>query len=249
MALHFERNPADYKRYRPTYPPELFAYLASLPAAKDAAWDCGTGNGQAAVALAEHFAKIFATDASAKQLGEATAHLRVEYRAVSAEESNLDDASVDLVTVAQALHWFDLERFYAEVRRVAKAGGVLAVWCYTMHRIEPAIDRIVDRFYYDVVGPYWPKERVHVEAEYRDLPFPFAELSPPASFAMELEWDLADVVGYVGTWSPVKIFEAEKGYDPVPEVAAELAAIWGDPARRRTARWPLHFRIGRVHEG
>jgi len=244
MALYFERSPSDYKRYRPTYPASLFSYLASLCGGTDAAWDCGTGNGQAAIGLAGEFRTVVATDASAKQLAEATPHARVEYRVAPAEDSGLAASSIDLVTVAQALHWFDLERFYREVERVAKPGGVVAVWCYSLVRIEPALDRLIERFYYDVVGPYWPKERVHVEAEYRDLPFPFSEVAPPA-FAMELVWNLADLVGYVGTWSPVRIFAAERGYDPVEELAPKLAAAWGDAERKRLIRWPLNFRIGR----
>ena len=249
MALHFERSPSDYKRYRPTYPPKLFAYLASLVPSHGTAWDCGTGNGQAAVGLAEHFRNVIATDASTKQLGEASAHDGVEYRVAPAEDSGIAARSIDLVTVAQALHWFDLERFYAEVRRVAKPGCVLVAWGYTMLRIAPEIDCLVDRFYLDVVGPYWPKERVHVEAEYRDLPFPFEALPSPPPFAMKLDWNLADLVGYVGTWSPVRIFVEQRGFDPVPELAGELAAPWGDPERRRTASWPLFFRVGRVASG
>src|SRR5882724_4154266 len=151
MALHFERSPSDYKRYRPTYPPELFSYLASLCRATDAAWDCGSGNGQAATLLADRFRAVIATDASAKQLGEAPPHPGVEYRVAPAEESGLAPSSVDLVTVAQALHWFDLERFYREVERVTKRAGVLAVWCYSLVRIQPALDEAIERFYYDVV--------------------------------------------------------------------------------------------------
>lgn len=248
MALYFERNPADYRRYRPTYPASLFPYLASLCRETEAAWDCGTGNGQAAIGLAGEFRTVLATDASARQLGESTPHAGVEYRVATAEDSGLDGGSIDLVTVAQALHWFELERFYLEVERVSKPGGVLAVWCYSLVRIEPALDHLIERFYYDVVGPYWPKERVHVEAEYRDLPFPFSEISPPP-FAMELEWDLAELVGYVGTWSPVRIFATERGFDPVEELAPKLADAWGDAERKKLVRWPLNFRIGRVNGG
>jgi ubiquinone/menaquinone biosynthesis C-methylase UbiE len=246
VALHFEKSPTDYKRHRPTYPDALFGYLASLAPAHDRAWDCGTGNGQAALGLARVFRRVVATDASAKQLGEATPHPRVEYRVVPAETSGLDDLSVDLVTVAQALHWFDLERFYREAERVARPGGVLAAWCYTLIRVTPEIDRVIERFYEEVVGPYWPKERVHVETAYRDLPFPFAALPSPPPLAMELEWDFDEVVGYVRTWSPVKIFADERGYDPVGVLGPALEAAWGLRETRRAVRWPLHFRIGRV---
>ena len=248
MALHFETGSAEYRRHRPTYPQPLFRHLASIAPATGIAWDCGTGNGQAAVGLANEFTEVIATDASQRQLDEATPHARVEYRRAPADDSGLPEGSVDLVTVAQALHWFDLERFYREVNRVAKPGGVLAAWCYTLVRVTPAVDREIERFYTDVVGPYWPRERVHVENAYRDLPFPFAELPSPPPLAMALEWDLADLVGYVRTWSPVRIFAAERGYDPLTEFVPKVETAWGDPRERRTVRWPLHFRIGRVKD-
>jgi SAM-dependent methyltransferase len=246
VALHFEQSPADYKRHRPTYPAALFRHLASLAPAHDVAWDCGTGNGQAALALAGTFRRVIASDASARQLAEATPHARVAYRVAPAEASGLDRDSVDLVTVAQALHWFDLARFYPEVERVVRPGGVLAAWCYTLVRVTPDVDRVIERFYGDVVGPYWPKQRAHVESAYRDLPFPFPPLPSPPALAMALEWRLDDLLGYVRTWSPVKIFAAERRYDPVRDLAPRLEAAWGRRETRRTVRWPLHFRIGRV---
>ena len=246
MALHFEQSPADYKRHRPTYPDALFRHLASLLPTHDVGWDCGTGNGQAALPLARILRRVIATDASEAQLAAATPHPRVAYRVAPAEASGLDANSVDLITVAQALHWFDLARFYPEVERVTKPGGVLAAWCYTLARITPDVDRVIERFYGDVVGPYWPKQRRHVESAYRDLPFPFPELPSPPPLAMVLEWALDDLVGYVRTWSPVKIFADQRGYDPVREIVPELEAAWGPRETRRTVRWPLHVRIGRV---
>jgi ubiquinone/menaquinone biosynthesis C-methylase UbiE len=246
VALHFEQSPADYKRHRPTYPDALFRHLASLLPTHDVAWDCGTGNGQAALPLARILRRVIATDASAAQLTAATPHPRVAYRVAPAEASGLDANSVDLITVAQALHWFDLGLFYPEVERVTKPGGVLAAWCYTLARITADVDRVIERFYGDVVGPYWPKERRHVESAYRDLPFPFPELPSPPPLAMALEWALDDLLGYVRTWSPVKIFADERGYDPVREIVPELEAAWGPRKTRRTVRWPLHVRIGRV---
>lgn len=176
---HFSTHSADYRRYRPHYPRVLFEWLAQASPARSAAWDCGTGNGQAAVALGELFERIVATDPSANQLAEADLHPRVEYRNARAEASGLTTASVDLVTVAQALHWFDLGLFYPEVSRVLRPGGLVAVWCYGLLEIEPSIDRIVGHFYENVVGPYWPPQRRHIESGYRELPFPFAAVVPP----------------------------------------------------------------------
>jgi SAM-dependent methyltransferase len=245
MANHFGGHAREYHRFRPTYPRELCERLADLSPARRLAWDCGTGNGQAAIDLAARFERVIATDASKEQIAEAEAHSRVEYRVVPAERSGLDDSSVDLVTVAQAIHWFDLDRFYAEVRRVARPRAVLAVWCYSLMQTAAAIDREIRRFYTDVVGPYWPKERVHVDALYRDLPFPFEEIAMP-SLAMESEWALADVLGYVDTWSPVRIYRRERGTDPLVDLAEPLAQAWGPPELRRRVRFPLHFRVGRV---
>jgi SAM-dependent methyltransferase len=239
---HFSRQAADYRRYRPRYPRALFQWLASISPARAVAWDCGTGNGQAATGLAEDFDRVFATDPSTNQLAEAEPHPRVEYRCAPAEASGLEGAAVDLAVVAQALHWFDLSRFYAEASRVLRPGGLLAVWCYGLMEIEPAVDRVVRHFYEDVVGPYWPPQRRHIETGYRSLPFPFPELVPPR-FAMTAEWSLDELAGYVATWSPIKIFQEQRGFDPLPELAGPLAKAWG-PAERRTVVWPLHVRAG-----
>ena len=242
---YFGGHATEYRRFRPTYPRALFEFLAGLAPARRLAWDCGTGNGQAALGLAEFFDRVVATDASREQIAQASAHPRVEYRVAGAEDSGLDGSAIDLVTVAQAVHWFDLERFYTEVRRVARPRAVVALWCYPLTQIDPAIDPLIVHFYSDVVGPYWPNERVHVEKAYRELPFPFEEVAVP-SFWMEAEWDLGQLLGYVDTWSPVRIFRQKTGRDPLDDLAASLASVWGDPQRRRRARFPLHFRVGRV---
>ncbi len=242
---YFSQHSADYRRYRPRYPRALFEWLARTSPARGTAWDCGTGNGQAAVELGALFAHVIATDPSRNQLGEAEPHPHVEYRVAQAEDCGLEDVSVDLVTVAQALHWFDLARFHDEVRRVTKPGGVIAEWAYGLMDIAPEIDRVVRWFYEDVVGRYWPPQRRHIENGYRDLPFPFAPIEVPA-FAMEAEWSLAEVAGYVATWSPIKIYQKERGEDPLALLREPLSAAWGDPARRRKVVWPLGVRAGRV---
>jgi SAM-dependent methyltransferase len=249
---HFSSLARPYAAGRPGYPDALFPWLAGLCPVRELAWDCGAGSGQASLGLAEHFARVIATDASAAQLAQAPRHDRIEYRVAPAEASGLAAASADLVVVAQALHWFELEPFYAEVRRVLKPAGVIAVWTYGVIAVgEDAgdagnqADRIVQHFYRDVVGPYWPTERRHVETGYRDLAFPFATL-PPASFAMTVSWRLADLVRYTRTWSATSRFERARGVDPVPALAGELVSVWGAPEQAREIRWPLSIRVGRV---
>jgi ubiquinone/menaquinone biosynthesis C-methylase UbiE len=196
---HFSKQAAEYAKFRPRYPRQLFRYLASIASTRGLAWDCATGNGQAAVALAEQFDHVIATDASEKQVANAEPDTRVEYRVAPAEDSGIESNTVDLITVAQALHWFDLDRFYAEVRRVLKSEGVLAAWAYKLATITPAIDAVVNRYYSEVVGAYWPEERVLVE-QFEDLEFSFAEITAP-SFAMVAQWNLEQVLGYLRTWS------------------------------------------------
>jgi SAM-dependent methyltransferase len=242
---HFSGHAADYRAFRPQYPPELFAFLASVVSAHRLVWDCGTGSGQAAVPLADHFARVLATDASAEQVKNADPHPRVEYAVAPAEACPLPPASTDLVTVAQALHWFDHPRFYAEVRRVSKPGGILAAWTYDLHSVNAALDPILARLQDEFVGPYWPPERAWVTAGYRTIPFPFEPVEAPA-FDMTADWDLPTLLGYTNTWSALKRFEAARGFNPLDRLAPEMAAAWGDPAAVRTVRWSFYLRVGRV---
>ena len=241
---HFSRDSRGYAEFRPTYPVELFSWLASVSPSGALAWDAGTGNGQAAVALAEHFDRVIATDPSANQLEAATPHPRVEYR-VAAELGGLDDDSADLVTVAQALHWFDRPRFWNEVRRVLRPRGVIAIWCYELQHVTTEVDAVIHRFYHETVGPYWTPDRKLVEEGYRSIDFPFDEFTPPA-FSMAAEWTLEHQAGYLGTWSAVGRYRKEKGVDPVELVLPELERVWGDVTRR--VEWPLSVRAGRTDE-
>lgn len=242
---HFSAQAADYTRYRPGYPEELFAWLAAQAPARDAAWDCGTGSGQAALGLAPLFARVIATDPSARQIAHAAPHPRIEYRVAPAEASGIDAASVDLVTVAQAIHWFDLDRFFAEARRVLRPGGVIAAWTYTLLDVEAGIDELVSDYYRNVVGPFWPPERKMVDDRYRSLPFPFDAIAAPA-FDIRTEWSLDDLLGYLGTWSATQAYVKATGSNPLAELSRRLAPLWPDPGQRKTLRWPLHLRVGRT---
>jgi ubiquinone/menaquinone biosynthesis C-methylase UbiE len=240
---HFSAHASDYARFRPHYPRELFAYLAALTSEQECVWDCATGNGQAAVALGEFFQHVIATDASEKQVANGRPHDRVTYRVAPAERSGLSKASMDLITVAQALHWFDREAFFTEAKRVLKPNGILAVWCYDLFRVSPEIDRLVETFYRKTVGPYWDFERRLVETGYRTIEFPFDEISSP-DFRMQADWSLDDVLGYLRTWSATKGFIAARGFDPVVDLRAQLRAAWGESETRKIT-WPLSVRVGR----
>lgn len=242
---HFSGHAADYRAFRPTYPPELFAFLASASPSRELAWDCGTGSGQAAVVLAEHFARVFATDASVEQVENAQPHPHVEYAVAPAEACPLPDACVDLATVAQALHWFDHDRFYAEVRRVCKPGALFAAWSYDFHSVNPDIDPILNRLETEFIGSYWPPERAYVDAGYRTIPFPFPDVETP-SFTMTAEWNLATLLGYMNTWSALKRFEKVNKFNPLDRLEEQFAEAWGNPATVRTVRWKLVIRAGRV---
>jgi SAM-dependent methyltransferase len=245
---YFSAQSDEYARRRPHYPPELFEYLSLVVEAHDQAWDCGTGNGQAALGLAPYFERVIATDPSADQLRNAAPHPKVTYKQVPAEDSGLPSSSVDLVTVAQALHWFDLPRFFEEAGRVLKPGGVIAVWAYTLCRIEPEIDRIVDDFYYNVVGSYWPPERRLVDSQYKTIAFPFEEFEAPP-FSIELDWNLNDMLGYIRTWSPLRRYMEANGSDPTELILEPLAVAWGDPQQQRRVTFPIHMRAGRRDGG
>ncbi len=222
----------------------MFRHLASLAPAHELAWDCATGNGQAAVALAPHFARVIATDASAQQIANTEPDERVEYRAAPAEASGLGSHSIDLISVAQALHWFDVPAFFAEADRVLKPGGVLAVSAYNLLTVAPEIDALVNRFYFETTGPFWPPEREIVEASYRTIDFPFPELELPP-FQMQTQWEVDQLLGYLRTWSATKTCIAANGYDPVESFGEELRRLWDNGEATREVRWPMTLRAFR----
>lgn len=242
---HFAPVAGQYADSRPTYPAELFDWLAGQCAAHALAWDCGAGSGQASTALATRFERVVATDASAAQLAAARPHPRVEYRVGLAHESGLPDRCTDLVVVAQALHWFDLDRFHREVARVSKPTGVLAAWSYGVLRVEGnEVDAIVQRFHREQAAPYWPPERHHVETGYRELAFPFACIDAPR-FVLRARWTLDQLTGYFRSWSAMARFRSARGFDAVTEVHAALSAQWGAPEALRDIEWPLALLVGR----
>lgn len=229
----------EYANFRPGYPLGLFTWLASQVPRHETVWDCGCGSGQASVALAAHFGAVIATDANAQQIAAATPHPRVSYRVAPAEASGLDPASADLITVAQALHWFDVAAFYREARRVARPGALLAAWTYTIPEpAEPQVRAAFDDFYRTVVGPYWPPERRHVESRYTTLDFPAPRVAVP-DFQLSVQWPLAQLLGYFSSWSATARYRAATGGDPVAILEQVLAPLWGPPARRMTVHFPL----------
>jgi SAM-dependent methyltransferase len=239
MPDYFSTQAAAYAAFRPTYPRALFEFVAACTPRRDLAWDCATGSGQAAIALADDFTQVIATDTSAKQLSHAPPHARVEYRVAPAESSGLPDHCADAITVAQALHWFDLDRFYAEAHRVLAPGGALVVWSYNDAELDdPGIDAALQHYNSVTVGPYWPAERQIVRDGYRTVPFPFARIAAPP-FTLTREWTLAELSGYLRSWSATARYVAEHGTDPVVAFEASIAARWGDPAELRIVRWPL----------
>ncbi len=246
MKDNFSRQAASYARYRPVYPPALIDHLANLAPGRAAAWDCATGNGQVAIALAEHFEFVLATDMSAQQLQHARPHPRIRYAQERAERCSAADETFDLITVAQAVHWFDFEPFFAEVRRVLRPGGVLALIGYSLFTANDAgVDTVVRHFYKNITGPYWDVERRHIDAAYRTIPFPLEEIPVP-EFSMEFDWTVDDVLGYFSSWSAVQHYIREKGENPVRLIEQALRDAWG-PGNRIVST-ALLLRAGRLNE-
>ena len=231
----FSGHAEDYAKFRPHYPKELFEYLSSISLRHDRVWDCGTGNGQAAVELAAFFREVIATDPSEKQLSSAQPHSGVIYRQASAEVSDLESASVDLVTVAQAFHWFKHAEFYEELKRVARPDAHLAIWSYNLCKVTPEVEKLMLHLYDDVLGDqYWEPERKHVEKDYRSIPNPFDEL-PARAFEMKADWSLDHLVGYMGTWSALQKYVRQNGSNPLEALYEPFKTAWEMRKRARFA--------------
>jgi len=240
----FSHQAPDYARFRPSYPPALFDWLAAQVPRRKLAVDVGAGSGQAASALAAHFDHVIALDPSEAQLANAAPAAGVELRRGSAESTGLGAASADLLVAAQAFHWFKQEPFFAEVGRVVRPGGCLAVWCYGLTVIAPDIDAAVYELYEGHLGPYWEPERKLVEDGYRTVAFPFTEITVPG-FEMSVTWSLDHLVGYLGTWSPLKRYVQDRGQDPLALLVPRLEKAWGAAGERRVS-WPIAVRAFRL---
>lgn len=245
FADHFSTQAAGYARSRPGYPDALFEWLAAQAPGSALAWDAGCGNGQASVGLARHFEAVFASDPSAAQVAQVSPHPRVRYAVEPAERCSLASASADLVTVAQAYHWFEHAGFCAEARRVLRPGALIAVWSYARSSVSPAVDVLFDELHDRRLAGDWPAGREHVLTQYRQLPFPFERLDAPA-FGMRERWTLPQYLAYLRSWSASERHRRRTGVDAVDALAPALAEAWGEPGHAREVRWPLLLLVGRT---
>ena len=237
FADHFSAVAAQYAQARPMYPRALFDWIATLGPARHLAWEPGCGSGQASRDLATVFERVHATDPSAAQVAQAHGPSNVTFAVEPGESYTLPDASVDAVCVAQALHWFDRKRFFAECARVLKPGGVLVAWGYQDMVAPNGVDAAVDPFR-ETIEPYWPSERDLIDAAYAGFDWPFAPIAAPR-LELTADWTLARMLGYFSSYSATRRFVEAKGRDPVEAHADDIAAAWGDPAATRTLRWPM----------
>lgn len=241
---NFSTGSSDYVTFRPESPKEIFDFLYANVKTFDTAWDCGTGNGQVAAVLAEKFRQVYGTDISDAQLKLAPRKDNITYLTERAEQTTLPEHSIDLVTIAQAIHWFDFDKFYTEVKRVTKPGALVCAWTYSTLRLTPAIDEVIDRLYEDITGPYWDNERRYVDEEYRTIPFPFKELDAPPVTILKRQ-TMQQVLGYLRTWSGLKHYMNKEGTDPTLLIAHDLEKAWGNNATLEV-RWPVYIRAGIV---
>ncbi len=239
---NFSDQASLYKKYRPNYPEALYDLILSHCKNFDLTWDCATGNGQVAEVLSKHFDQVVATDISAEQLSHAIQAGNINYRQGRAEASGLENNSIDLLTIGQAIHWFDFDKFYAEAKRVLKTDGLIAAWTYGTFRVREEIDLVIDHFYSDVVGPYWDDERSYIDKEYRTIPFPFTEIATNQNLWIERNWSIQDIEGYLNTWSGVAHYRREHKSNPVDDVITRLAAHWAETEK---VRFPLFLRLGK----
>ncbi len=244
---YFSKQAISYAQFRPTYPKELFDYVVALPKQRLCVWDCGTGNGQAAVELAKYFDHVIATDASSEQIKNAKLHPKITYKVAPAEKTDIADQSVDLITVAQALHWFDFPKFYAEVRRVLKPDGYLVAWTYPFLTFEnEKIQTLFLDFVVSGLKEFWPKERAYCDNRYRDIPFELTEIAAP-EFFITLNWNLEQLIGYLESFSSVQKYKNEYQIDPVTTIfLPTIEKIWDDKAKIETAKLDIVLKVGKL---
>ncbi|WP_231460489.1 class I SAM-dependent methyltransferase [Pedobacter sp. Leaf132] len=243
MKDNFSNQAADYAIYRPTYPKELYDFLFSLVVNKKAAWDCATGNGQVARELALHFEGVYATDISKKQIEQALKLPNIVYQVESSDKANVDDDSFDLITVAQAVHWFNFDAFYSEVKRTLKPDGIFAIIGYGIMHIDKKVDAAVHKLYEDFLGKYWDPERRYIEENYKTIPFPFEEITAP-HFLIKTRWNFNQLIGYLNTWSALQHYKKANERNPIEYMFTELKEAWGSDAEK-DVRFPVLLRVGR----
>ncbi len=242
MKDNFSKQAAVYAQFRPTYPPELFEYIVSFVKEKNEAWDCGTGNGQSAKELSRHFKKVIATDISQKQIDNAYKAGNIFYSIAPAEQTAIADNSIDLVTVSQALHWFKFDQFYTEVKRVGKPGGIIAVWSYSLLRISPQIDSLIEDYHYKTLDGFWEEERKYVDDNYATIPFPFERIEAPQT-EIKVNWSLAQLEGYFNTWSALQKYLSVNEQSPVDNLMEQIRPLWGEH-EERSIIFPVHLKMG-----
>ena len=244
---NFSLQSKEYSFSRPTYPEELFKFLSELTTDHQLAWDCATGNGQAAIELCKYFDQVIASDASTMQIQHKFERNNILYKVFPAEKADIPNDSVDLITVAQGLHWFDFELFYSEVRRIAKQGAIIAAWSYTMHKIIPEIDKISERLNFggDILGDYWAKEIRYVKEDYKTIPFPFEEIITP-KFSISTKWNLIQLLNYLETWSAVQKYRLEKKIDPLDLIRNELEQYWKDELDEKQVSWEINLKVAKI---
>ena len=242
MKDNFSTQSDQYAKYRPKYPNDFFDYLGTIIKNKHVAWDCGTGNGQVAIELAKRFTMVYATDISVAQLAQAQQLPNVIYSVQAAEKTNFPNDFFDLITVAQAIHWFDFEKFYGEIKRTAKPNATLVVMGYGKIEVSPEIDSIISDFYKNTIGNYWDKERKYIDELYKTIPFPFEEIETP-SFSISYNWSLDHFMGYLGTWSAVKHYINDTMQNPLDVIENQLEDLWERDVVKKI-KFPLLLRIG-----
>lgn len=242
----FSKQSLSYSEFRPHYPDSLFQFLGDHCGLQELAWDCATGNGQAAIGLAKVFKQVIATDLSDEQIHHAVPHPRIEYQVLPAEGTlKLQTSSVDLITVAQAIHWFDLNKFYEQANLLLKPDGLFATWAYGFHEpFHPDIDVILQRFYFQTLGPYWKENNKLIWNRYRDLHFPFQEIAAP-EIEIQVSWSLDNLMGYFRSWSSTQLYREKNFVDPTLNLQNELMPHWGESSAHKYLKWKLIFRAGK----
>lgn len=241
---HFDHQAANYLQFRPNYPLKLFELLVNVVKAHDLVWDCGTGSGQAAVALARNFKQVIATDINQAPLDQAPKKENIRYQCTAVEKTNIQSGSVDLITVAQALHWFDFNKFYSEVKRVAKPEGIIAAWCYSLGSLNPQIDNLINKLYAEILS--WPTERRYIDEKYQTIPFPFEKIPVP-TLSIDKQINFSELISYISTWSAVKEYQKQHQQNPIALVHQQLQEAWGNTQEKRMISWPLHLLIGKIN--